>query len=456
MSQSDSWVVCIDFGTSASKAALARRNPNGDIFGMSVRPLAVGVRDNDGLHRYLIPSIIYIEDDQIYFGRSAQRMFADSEQDDREFITSFKLMLGPRGAFPLTTRLSRRIDPGGIFTYRDLLVLYLAYFLRAIEHSILEQSDVGRDAQFSYRYARPAQIMANGDAQIMGILKQAKTIAAVAGQKLDRGQLSVREGVELVLESANSNIDLEFEASITETAAAASALYATNHFENTAILVVDCGAGTTDYGVYAWNKKGGQMEILGARTLISGGDDVDRVILNLCLEKIPNLKTEAEKAQLWRKLSSEVRDLKEKIFQRGSVTVTFGEANAKITKRQLERVSDYKAIVANMKKGFSVYSKQAATMVKKSEMQQLMVYFCGGTSRLPFLLKLASEKKSVRGMKLKTLESTPFANDALDDLIGQEQMLHRLVVAIGGAIASDGLLRPVSAQNPSTLSVTAA
>lgn len=145
-------LVCIDFGTSFSKAYASQGDDPEEapkLIDIALSP------DAEGFARYLMPSELLIHQGDIHFGRSARKIFDDiaAEQD--------QLIDNPKQYMTLSkdvSNLEKRVlpeskDPERLFSERDALVLYLSHLVRMVDRSLaafeLPQS-------LSMRYTHPA------------------------------------------------------------------------------------------------------------------------------------------------------------------------------------------------------------------------------------------------------------------------------------------------------------
>ena len=130
------WICCIDFGTALSKCALVAATERANLSRkpeyVYLVPLAAGTGGNP----YLLPSIVYLSNDRIFFGRAAEEASKLTEYDGRQAFTSSKQYLSTRDQKELDLPLPKNVDPKGRFTARKLLKLYLAYILERTGHFV--------------------------------------------------------------------------------------------------------------------------------------------------------------------------------------------------------------------------------------------------------------------------------------------------------------------------------
>ena len=80
-------ILCLDFGTSFSKAFACRSHTSDDV------PKLIDVdfgENEDGTTQYFLPSELFIHDDRVFFGMAARRQFEIVEADQDRLIDSPK------------------------------------------------------------------------------------------------------------------------------------------------------------------------------------------------------------------------------------------------------------------------------------------------------------------------------------------------------------------------------
>jgi hypothetical protein len=149
------WTLCIDFGTAFSKAAAAPADAWADFDPGAVRPLALAGHEAGG-NPFLLDSAVFIGEHSVLFGRAAIAEAAGAGRK-RMALRSFKTLLSVSDLDrALNTNAPASIDPHRVFQMRDLVVLYLAYLLAAIDRAIAGDATLSCAPEILYRYAAPA------------------------------------------------------------------------------------------------------------------------------------------------------------------------------------------------------------------------------------------------------------------------------------------------------------
>ncbi len=442
MAGGNEWLIGIDFGTSFCKAAAAPKTENVLEACQHVRPLLLASPDQSG-PSWLLPSIMFIEDGVIYFGPQASQRAQAAAADKREPLRSFKMLLG---AGDLQTLLNmpapRKVDPAGLFTHRDLIILFLAYFIRRVEKSAATDPDIGPDAQLRFQYTRPGwvtQRTSHDHAEMLGLMRQASGVAKAYASDLDQDTLPCDAAVEALLQSTQTS-DIRVDAGIFEANAVAAAFMPEAAGRHEALLIVDSGAGTTDFGAYFLNREGLDDTDTLRETIRTAGDEVDFALLNLFLSKAKFLKTVKLQANFWRYLVQHVRALKEDIILNDKGSVSFADRSIKIAYRDLKRDKDYVRVTKVIRTAFRNFRQKAVARARQRGVSELSLIATGGSAQLPFVQSLLKEKKKLKGVRIANVGGAPdWARQSphADSIVPG---FNQLAVAIGGAIARDPLL----------------
>lgn len=145
-------ILCLDFGTSFSKASVSKVEHVDDI--PELIDIAFG-QEGDGSTRYLLPSELFVYEASIYFGVAARRQFEIVEADQDQLIDSPKqyMTLGTQVAELHQKPLHPKQEPSQSLSQRDALVLYLSHLNYVAEKSL---QDKDLTTNLLRRYAHPA------------------------------------------------------------------------------------------------------------------------------------------------------------------------------------------------------------------------------------------------------------------------------------------------------------
>ena len=148
----DDLILCLDFGTSFSKASACRTKQEDDI------PEIIDIvfdEEAEGTSRFLLPSELFIHDEHVYLGKSARKQFETVDAIQDRLIDSPKqyMTLGTEVADLRQKPLRPEQDPSQSLSQRDALVLYLSHLNHLAEKS-LKIGDAVADVR--RRFAHPA------------------------------------------------------------------------------------------------------------------------------------------------------------------------------------------------------------------------------------------------------------------------------------------------------------
>ena len=391
-------MLCVDFGTAFSKAAVWLDGEDAPI------PLDLGGGSGGGL---TTDSAAFISDGHLFFGPVAVRRHAEDGDINRSLFASPKEHLTHDHARFQADKPSVEVDPTGLFRTRDLLALYLGY-LTSLAGQRVEALGAGRHVV--RRFAAPGW----GDAQISkstphfdAVSAQLKHLLIDAQILADTLPLAVwQEGLdvatarsaldELAAISSDRRESATFvERSVLEAVAAATGVQDRLVNSRPQVLVVDVGAGTTDIGAfkYSVNEAGAKVSAYrnGLRAIRTGGNRLDDGLIELAWSKLGLAADSQLQLTHARKLRPAVRDLKRDIFETGSVRIDVDGFDTMTVER--EEFCNAK-IVAFFAKNFEDQVKDALNSAGIGSRNFLqtnqpnVAVFTGGGGSLPFLRDL--------------------------------------------------------------------
>jgi molecular chaperone DnaK (HSP70) len=323
------WIACIDFGTALSKAAMVAAIDSEDLRPQSIKPLYLV--DMPGDRSFLLPSLIFVTDEKVLFGREAEQAAIRAEASGRHALVSPKQYLSTHNPEDFDARLSTDIDPTRKFSAKDLLRLYLGHLLERIAHDAKQQS---LPWPVPLRVARPAwkiQRADRGERTLKELVRDGFALADELGSTLSsKGgvphSVALRALARLkpmtptqekrIFELSNGT------ASVLEaTAVAAGTVRATGR---RVIAVADVGAGTSDFAAFMTGVPGRNVlaEVRGSsRILHKAGDFLDGQLQRYILKKTGLPENAAAALGLANRLRAKARRNKEILFSEGALTI---------------------------------------------------------------------------------------------------------------------------------------
>jgi hypothetical protein len=345
----------------------------------------------------------------------------------------------------LNTGAPLAIDPHRLFPMRDLIVLYLAYLMTAVERAATADPMLSHAEEIEHRYAAPA--WRSGDAlgmhgAIQRLFGEAESFRQAIGDKILSPQgISLKKIADTLPAALAQPRDIDLGLIFEATAAAA---YTSIGLPDSAahMIVVDMGAGTTDIAAIA--RSGARVdEMPGARvTLKQAGDFIDRVIANIVLESSTKARAQAaEQSELWRQLMIHMRDIKESLFADGRAVLRYEQRAVNVTMRDLERDADFRAFMKELTRAYDdslSVVRNVALMQGASEIQAIAV---GGGAAAPFIQELLRRRPPRSGkLHIEPRPATPEWAYAPEFQGNLAPVFPQLAIAIGGALAPDAML----------------
>jgi molecular chaperone DnaK (HSP70) len=437
------WTLCIDFGTAYSKAAAAPVGAWSRFDPAYVRPLMLSGHEGQG-NAFLLDSAIFIDDDRVLFGRAAIARANELGDTKRVALRSFKTLLSVSDLDrALNANAPSSIDPHRVFQMRDLIVLYLAYLLASVERAAASDTVLAQAQIVNRRYAAPA--WRSGDSAgmhdvIVRLFGEADAFRETAGRRLLMPDgISLRTISDALPKAMEQGKSLEMGLIFEATAAAACTSIGLERSASH-MIVVDMGAGTTDIAALAR---------IGARTILlpearitlkQAGDFIDHIIANRVLDQARWARNQQQKAELWAVLMRQIGDIKETIFADGRATLRNQGRSITLALRDIERDPDFKDFNKSLREAYDhalAVVRDDARARGKAEVQAIAV---GGGASTPFIQELIQRKAGSTRPRVTARPATPdWARSGLYKG-NLAPVFPQLAIAIGGALAPDGML----------------
>lgn len=384
-------IVCVDFGTSFSKAfATVAQSGN-----LRYVDLAIG----DGLTgtKLTTPSELLVADGKIFFGSKARQHVEDTQTSTDRIIDSIKqyITLGKEVSKLGAARLQPVQDPNGDLTQRDVLVLYLAHLMHLTETALV---DAGLSKNLLRRFAHPAWKDGAKDenaTEMRRLMAEAIVLARSIGSDLaDTVDLvnakTLLEQLKTVAEDLLPTVligDPVREA----TAAGAGALISTPENTRQAYLIVDIGAGTTDVAGFIcvnnteWDTARVFEISKAAAALNKAGNMLDQILLRHILGASSLTPDTAEYQSAALYVRRQRRALKEQLFAEGKLVVLLPTDETVVVELEafleLPHMRDFEQSLRDL--------VAQSALVVAGDASRIKLVATGGGSRLPIVAKLA-------------------------------------------------------------------
>lgn len=437
-------LLCLDFGTAASKACATRSNDS------TLLPLAIGQRAGQlDLEYALVSSLFITKDERVLFGANAVAVSMHEVDLDHERLDSLKDILCKEPKVDLDDALlGSNFNPTEIpLSKGDALVLYLA-FLTDMATTELQQK-YGCSRYVRRRYTLP--ILDNerwewAQRQLKRALIRAQIVADTLSGKWEQG-ISLTEA-KRVLRAVNSELKMRsdyetlLDRGVSEPIAAVGSRvrnYVANQSRKELIAIADVGAGTIDFGMFfrveVPGKESHFWEIPGSQKVLrQAGNRIDDLLLEYILEQSAVRQPQHDYHRIAASLRLDIRRLKERLFVDGSIDYTLQNE-----KRGLVELSDF-LVSSGMTELGQLISQTFEEMLRsldsswftETRISGLPIVFTGGGARLPMLSQLGGQRLIAgRAIDVKTVSSDP--RWVAEEYPGLTAEYPRLAVAIGGA-----------------------
>lgn len=434
-------IMCLDFGTSFSKAFASRD------LGLFKEPELIELHLDyhpDGTPNYLLPSELFIEKDIIYFGASARKKFNTVEADQSRLIDSPKqyMTLGKEVSKLSEKTLHESKDPKKRITQRDALVIYIAHFNTLAEKAL---RDRGYPENTPRRYTHPAWSKETTDANAIAMRRIVAESITISRAYPDLfSEFEDVSKVKKILQAAEKLDESDLPRSLIKdavreaTAAGSGALSATTEGKREAYVILDIGAGTTDIAgclcvnsVNADNMRVSEVETA-SKAFNRAGNFLDQVLLDLIHKQLPYDGNSIEYKQVNADLRRKIRSFKETLFEdKGLLVPLVTGDNVAVSLDDFLNDSRIQTFIEEIK---TALKEAAFALCPDGGTVKLVA--TGGGARLPFISDIANSGSQLDGKAInyRLVDAIPIdLKQSNPDLIPPYP---QLAVAAGGSLPS--------------------
>ena len=424
--------------------------------------MAIGEADEDlDGSVYEVSSCVWIDDDgRLFVGSEAveRSMNYGAEPATRRPLDSLKQEISQvdpvDGSAELQRKLPEEVDPTSTLTYADAVIIYLAYLTDLATGAVAgrlgtryvrrrftvpcwQSTQRGWAAEFLGRSLLRAQLLADTfrDRWREGIPVE-QVAYAVRGAAAHDGKLTW-------LAATGSDDVTDWARGTLEALGAASARMWRERSERDLMLVVDVGAGTTDLSLF-WVVQHGASHrafpiVDGNSGIRQAGDTLDRLLVEAVLRKAGLGVDEAgERARRGLRRKG-VRQMKERLFQVGSLTETLvNDAEVTLTREEFiesEGVRSFEELIAE--KIRKLLEGVHESWEKAAAEKGITLVLTGGGCDLPMITALKDRpwRLRERAVSFRVARRVP---RSVEDRFDASfiQVYPRLAVAMGGALTT--------------------
>lgn len=450
-------VVCLDFGTAKSKAfASLSREPDPDP--SDLVELGLGLRDLDEDRTvYCINSSIWISDDGLMFaGAEALRQSTapGTAGRQRKRLDSIKQELNLSNAEKnLAQRLLEpEINPTRTqLSYQDAICFFLAYLTDLTGQELVAQEHQPR---FKRRFTLPCWRDAQrkwASAEIHKCLRRAQLLADTFHGRWKDG-VSVDDFKAAAIQAAtydpklmhifDHNYQTASDSGILEPIASGSSRIWADRSARNLVLVVDVGAGTTDFSLF-WVVQGTALEHRRAfpiqpcaDAIRMAGDTIDDILLKKIIGAAHGDLNDANRNRIATDLRLRgLRRIKEQLFDRGTAEVSLvTDQLVRLDRQEFENCAEVKAFTRELEQRISGFLGKVHSSWNKTPGDALLV-LTGGCARLPFIQALSERIWSIAGQSVRFSPTKLLPDVVASNFDSDFQREYpQLAVAMGGAL----------------------
>ncbi|MCW7553936.1 Hsp70 family protein [Endozoicomonas gorgoniicola] len=439
--------LCIDFGTAMSKACMVTYDDGYE----ELLPLPLGAEAGESGYSFPITSSVYISlDGRLYFGQKAiEKSLEESEKTEHSRFDSLKtyIMKHPEGE-SLTDIAATPFEPSPTgLNVGALIAFYLAYVTDLIDQTI--DSEHGMEPYTLRRFAIPCFEPERSQwvqREFSKLLSCAQVLADTFSEAWEDG-ITITDALAAWQQISKQPVLPEYliDRSVTEPLASISSRLSPDKANQSSglMMVVDIGAGTTDFSLYQMNVNSSDNRYLAIEVEDSNwgvnlaGDHIDLVLISHILEQADINSSSQDYKAIVHDLKLKARAYKEELFKENEVTaylfnfdlginVTLDEflAHPEIQRFENELEKNFKIVLENVHSSWLIDCPQ----------RNIGVAITGGGASMPMVKKLTQGQVEAHGVSVT--RTSPKAIPAWleeeydDDIIGE---YHQLAVSIGGS-----------------------
>lgn len=431
--------VCLDFGTAMSKAVLVRDESADRLEDVEVLQLGLP-GDQEEISETMLVSSVFIDPQGVLrFGESAVKRSRVDVQSGHQRIDNIKRYLSEEG---FDSAVPERFNPATIdITNGDMILAYLMFFTWAVNRCL---DDLGEPRNIGRRFALPCldENKTRNMAQTLeSMIGEAQILADTFADKLPDG-VDLGEFMKAVNELRNTPMEFDFvQEHLTEPLGVAGSLMSWHEDVNALVMVIDVGAGTSDFSLYKMKfdreaGKSGSVEVAGSQEGITeAGNHLDKLLMALILADAGVDSSHEDWVSIQSNLELDLRDYKERLFREKEIAVAL--LNGEIVNVSLERFLSLKQVVAF---GESLKSRRDnilrrinPSFINSAPRGQLAIALTGGGATLPMVQDLAKGKLPIGNKQLELVPTKKFPDWLERDFPEMEDDYPRIAVALGGA-----------------------
>lgn len=434
--------VCLDFGTAMSKATFIKDNQGTDFEDITVLNLGIP-GDQEQVDEIMLVSSLFIDDNsKIWFGQHAVER---SQNTERPRIDNIKRWLSEGN---LNSTVTPEHNPSThSITYEDLVLAYLAFFTWATNEALANDvNDIKIPSNFRRRFAMPCFPRANAELiqhKLKSMLGEAQVLADTFKNDIHNGLDLGRFLFAIKKLRANKHTYHFIEKNITEPLGVAGSILSWRSSIDSLALVVDIGAGTSDFSLYRLkvtednNSTAFEVEN-SARGITEAGNHLDQLLKAFILGRAKIDSTHPQFMNIAYDLERNIRNHKEALFNTGAAYIPlFHGESVDILLTDFVANDAVQAFEASLKQTMinilGKVDKEFINWVQSHPSRYLTIVLTGGGAALPMAKNLATNAIQVNGTPVRVALARSFPAWLQEDYPDLEDRYPRIAVSLGGA-----------------------
>lgn len=429
--------LCLDFGTAMSKACAWDKDSDIPM------PLKIGEAAGEAASPYALNSTIFISrDGVVFFGQKAVEHAAAVDAEKHTAFQSIKDIITVKPKFALSEPVDVRYNPSECqVSYKEVIAFYLAFLtdnaLLALKEEYQEDS-----RNIPRSYTKPV-FDQKRDKWAKDILSECASIGQALADRFSSqwaDGISLRKLTAAVTEARYPVEDLVVESGVIPEPIAAFASRTWKYSpqpQRRLMMVVDVGAGTTDFAMFTILEQQKEMRLFrvanSVTTIRCAGDAIDNELVKYFLHKAGISDSHSQVSAIQADLRRDIRLTKEELFEKGSVTrVLVNDLRETVLLDDFEEFSP----MIRLREALQDKFKEVLSNIDSSWLcfRELQVIFTGGGASLNMVTRLAEnqpiwiESESITPRAVKTPPS--WLEDEYEEVVA---FFPQLAVGIGGA-----------------------
>lgn len=439
--------MCLDFGTAMSKA-FASKIKDGELSDTLLLKLGYRASNGKSIDIYPVPSSLWIRDDgKIFMGGQAVDFSMEAGPDkNRARLDSLKRALnqGMRETTPFNDLMGKDLNPTDVeLSLGDAIILYLGFLTDLACTELSERYGYSRYVRRNFGLPSWAPERREwGENLLKNMLARAQIVADTFHGKW-QGGLDIEDAWTVLrkIEELEALPEYLIDQGVTEPLAVASSKMQEDEPFRGLAMVVDVGAGTSDFALFVMVKIPERelfngFPVLGCnQSLHMAGDTLDNALYQYIFSKTGLTINDPNHPRVSRHLRMQVRKLKEDLFRDGDCIANLINGDRVIVSLedflQLESVQRFSA---NLKDKFNeIINGMEHGIAKHYAPSGLSIILTGGGATLPMVTELAKGTVSPHGVNLRKVKMDLVPEDFSTDAELAEVYL-QMAVAVGGCM----------------------